>query len=100
MRLYLCLLLFVVGILFVTSTPIDKTIKKRFLFSDEPAEEEPEPDWNTLNFQEIKLDTKEIELKPKDLYSKIQECIEKCMKNVNSDFSIRDNCIAKICDIY
>ncbi|CAF0734695.1 unnamed protein product [Brachionus calyciflorus] len=73
---------------------------KRFLFSDTPVIDEPDEDWNSLKFDEIELDTSEIGIKPDDLYLKIKECVQKCMKEVNSDRSYRDNCIAKMCDIY
>lgn len=98
-----CLLLILVGFLFCFETIYAASIQnnKRFLFSnDQTVNEQPEPEWNTLNFKEIKYETNEFELKPKDLYQRIEECVKKCLSLVNPDKSYRDQCIAKQCDIY
>lgn len=85
----------------VMSSPIEINLERRFFgFDDQPQVDEPEPDWNSLNFNEIKIDTKEIEMKPNELYSEIEDCVQKCMKEVDSDKSYRDNCLAKMCDVY
>ena len=74
---------------------------KRFLFSQDTEEvEKPELDWNTIKYKTIDINTKEIEMAPKEFYKKVQDCIEKCQKTVNSDLYARDQCIAKTCDIY
>lgn len=61
-----------------------------------------EPDWNNLDYKEINLDTEEKAMKPSEMYAKIEECVKKCLENnsVNPNHSLRDNCIAKNCDIY
>lgn len=100
MKHLIIIITFIIGT--VISSPIDNELNKRFfgLMNDQPQIDEPEPDWNASNYKEIKIDAKEIEMKPNELYSKIEDCIQKCMSEVNSDKSYRDNCVAKICDIY
>lgn len=58
-----------------------------------------ELDWNTIKFDEIKLNTQEIEIQPSELYKKVLDCIKKCMENMPTN-SYRDKCLAKTCDIY
>ncbi|RNA09062.1 hypothetical protein BpHYR1_048278 [Brachionus plicatilis] len=100
MKHFILYLAFCIFIQSIFTYPIENQLNKRFfgLSDDGPQVDEPEPDW--ANFKEIKIDTKEVEMNPSDLYSKIEDCIKKCMKEVNSDKSYRDNCVAKMCDIY
>ena len=69
---------------------------------DEAKSTSPEPDWNNSGFKELVLETEEKMIKPSDLYAKITECVRKCIdeKIVNPNRSLRDNCIAKNCDVY
>jgi hypothetical protein len=73
---------------------------KRFLFGSDEVVEKPELDWDTIQSVTVNVNVKEIEMIPKDFYKKVEECIEKCMKSINSDRSARDQCVAKTCDIY
>lgn len=96
--LFLSIFIFVQSVI---ASPIENNFEKRsFGFDDQPQVDDPEPDWNSFNFEEIKIDAKETEIKPSDLYSQIEDCVQKCMKEVNSDKSYRDNCLAKMCDVY
>ena len=79
----------------------DALNERRFLFSSDVEEvEQPELDWNTIKYKTINVNVNEIEMTPAELYAKVQECIKKCQKTIKSDFSARDQCIAKTCDIY
>lgn len=65
----------------------------------EEEPQEPELDWDTIKFEEITLNTKELDLQPSQLYAKVLECVKNCMQNLPKN-SYRDNCIAKTCEIY
>ena len=61
----------------------------------------PELDWNHIKFKEVTPDFKEISLTSKELYEKIEKCVNECMKDPKKGgFGGRDNCVAKHCDIY
>ena len=81
------------------SIQMNRTNLKRFLFSND-VKELPELDWNTIKYETLDIKAKEIEMTPKQLYAKIEECVKKCQKIVNSNITSRDQCIAKTCDIY
>jgi hypothetical protein len=82
------------------SIQINRSNLKRFLFGGNDVKELPELDWNTIKHETLDIKTKEIEMTPKQLYAKIEECVKKCQKIVNSNITSRDQCIAKTCDIY
>lgn len=58
----------------------------------------PEINWDSVDYKQIDLKTKEIMLTPTELYAQIDKCVEECMQKRPSMY--RDNCIAKHCDIY
>ena len=72
------------------------------LFGTETSQNEsPEPEWSSLEFEEIKPAVKEKVMKPSEFYAKVEECVKKCLsQNVSPSHSLRDKCIAKNCDIY
>lgn len=67
--------------------------------SGNPSDSIIEPDWKTIDYDEIKLDASEIEMLPSELYMKVLECVKKCMESLPKN-SYRDKCIANTCDIY
>ncbi len=81
------------------------TEKRQFLnlFASIMGEEQselPEIDWRTIIKKSVKLKVKEFEIDEKILFQKVEECVKKCLEKSNPDRLYRDNCIAKLCDIY
>ena len=98
--IFFCIFLLYSDISYGASIKRNRTNLKRFLFGNDEVKEIPELDWNTIKYKTLEVKTKEIEMTPKELYAKIEECIAKCQKQVNSNITSRDQCIARICDIY
>jgi len=60
----------------------------------------PELDWDHIKFKEVSPSFKELRLTPKELYEKIEKCVDECLKDPKRGKLGRDNCVAKHCDIY
>jgi hypothetical protein len=60
----------------------------------------PEPQWETLKHKEIQIKTKETGMKSSEMYSKVLECVQKCLKQRQFKSSFRDNCVRETCSIY
>ena len=98
--IFFCIFLFCADICFGASIQINRINSKRFLFGNDEVKEIPELDWNTIKYKTLEIKAKEIKMTPKQLYAKIEECIKKCQKTINSNITSRDQCIAQTCDIY
>ena len=66
--------------------------------SDEQKPEAYEPEWT--DFKTIQLNTGEKELSQRDLFDRVKQCIDECVKKLGSSRSFRDKCVQEVCDIY
>ena len=95
----LALLLVLAQFLATNSASLDRSLSKRD-YSDYSSVYDDSVDWKTLKVKVIQLESEEKSLSEQQLFSKVEECIKKCMEQVNSNNSVRDQCIASVCDIY
>jgi hypothetical protein len=79
---------------------LEKSVVKRQWGTDYSSVYDDSVDWKTLNVSVIKVESNEKSISEQEMFSKIEECVKKCTEKINSNYSVRDQCIASMCDIY